>query len=123
MDMESVHDYCRSLPHSTENVQWGDDLCFRVADKIFAVMSLDPASPNRLSLKCAPERFEELLELDGIVPAPYMARNKWVALRRLDAVPPAELRALLRASYDLVYAKLPKRVRVELEASGASGGR
>jgi predicted DNA-binding protein (MmcQ/YjbR family) len=119
MDPESIQAFCRSLPHTTENVQWDDDLVFRVGQKIFAVMNLDPASPNRLSFKCTPETFEELLERDGIIPAPYMARNKWVTLQRLGALPGAELEALLRTSYDLVYAKLPKRVRVALETGGA----
>jgi predicted DNA-binding protein (MmcQ/YjbR family) len=121
MDIDSIQAYCRSLPHTTENVQWDDDLCFRVANKIYAVMSLNPASPNWLAFKCTPERFEELLERDGVVPAPYMARNKWVSLQRPGVVPAEELREFLRTSYELVYSKLPKKVRVELDATATGG--
>src|ERR1044072_1157219 len=83
MDIESLRAYCLSLPQATEDIQWGNDLLFRIGGKIFAGTSLE-ASPVRLSFKCTPEKFDELVELDGIIPAPYMARNKWVMLERLD---------------------------------------
>jgi predicted DNA-binding protein (MmcQ/YjbR family) len=78
MDIDSIRNYCLSLPHATEDVQWGNDLLFRISGKIFAGMSLDP--PHSLSFKCTPEKFDELIEFEGIIPAPYTARNKWVML-------------------------------------------
>jgi predicted DNA-binding protein (MmcQ/YjbR family) len=83
--------------------------------KIFAVLALDPATPHRLSFKCTPEKFAELLELDGIIPAPYMARNKWVTLERFDALADAEIKALLENSYALVFAKLTKKMQAQLK--------
>ena len=114
MDIEQVHSFCLSFPHVTEEVLWGSDLVFKIGGKMFAVIGLDPASDHCLSLKCTPEKFAELVEEDGIVPAPYVARYHWVALERFNAVNAKELKALLRNAYDLVLAKLPKKQRGQL---------
>jgi predicted DNA-binding protein (MmcQ/YjbR family) len=113
MTLESIRQYCLSLPHATEQVQWGNDLLFKVAGKMFAVAPLEPA-PVCLSFKCTPENFAELTERPGIKPAAYMARNHWISLEREDALPARETKALLRQSYDMVFAKLPKKVQSEL---------
>lgn len=110
MNIEAIRNYCLSLPHATEGIQWDNDLLFRIGGKIFAVTSLD-LSPNRLSFKCTPEKFEELLEIEGIIPAPYMARNKWVTVQSLDALSDKELKELIKTSYDMVFAKLPKKIQ------------
>src|SRR5438874_7054557 len=105
MDIESTHTYCLSFPHVTEEVLWGADLVFKIAEKMFAVIGLDPASDHRMSFKCTPEKFAELTERHGIVPAPYVARYHWVALETFDALSDKELKALLKESYDLVFEK------------------
>jgi predicted DNA-binding protein (MmcQ/YjbR family) len=110
MDIESIRAYCLSLPQATEGVQWDNDLLFRVSGKIFAVVSLE-ISPTRLSFKCTPEKFDELIELEGIIPAPYLARNQWVMLERLDALDEAEVKNLVKNSYEMICAKLPKKIR------------
>jgi len=117
MDVEDVRAFCLSLPGATEGVQWGDDLLFRVGGKIFAGVSLERA-PHRLSFKCTPEQFAELVEREGIIPAPYMARNHWVMLEHLGALDAAELRQHLKASYDMVRAKLTKKVQAQLDGNG-----
>jgi predicted DNA-binding protein (MmcQ/YjbR family) len=119
LDIESVRAYCLSFPHATEKVQWGNDLVFKVAGKMFAVTVLEGASKYCLSFKCSEEKFAELIELEGIDPAPYSARYHWVALETFDAVDPRDLKALLRTAYDLVFAKLPKKAKAELEKGGA----
>ncbi|MFZ0705973.1 MAG: MmcQ/YjbR family DNA-binding protein [Candidatus Korobacteraceae bacterium] len=121
MDIESLRKYCLSFPHATENVQWGYDLCFKVDGKLFAVAPLEVA-PLRLSFKCSPENFSELCEREGVRPAPYMARAQWVALEQLNTLPDSELRELLAESYRLVWERLPKKRRAELEKSGAKTG-
>src|SRR6516225_2435707 len=110
MDIDAIRRHCLRLPHATENVQWGADLCFKVGERLFAVAPLELA-PVRLSFKCTPESFVELCERPGIIPAPYMARAQWVALQSLDAVPDDELRGLLAKSYSLVWERLPKKLR------------
>jgi predicted DNA-binding protein (MmcQ/YjbR family) len=85
---------------------------FSIGSKIFAGVSLEP--PHNLAFKCTPEKFDELIEIDGIIPAPYMARNKWVSILKFDAMSDSETKALLRNSYELVLAKLPKKVQSQL---------
>ena len=104
--MDSIRAYCLSFPQATENLQWDDDLCFKISGKIFAIVGLD--NP-RLCFKCTPEIFAELIEREDIHPAPYVGRYKWVMLDRLDAVPWDELRELIRQSYEMVAAKAPER--------------
>jgi predicted DNA-binding protein (MmcQ/YjbR family) len=113
MDIEAIRKYCLSLPQATEGMQWGDNLLFRIGEKIFTIVALDRAPPQ-LSLKCTPAEFAELVEREGIIPAPYMARNHWVLLKSPDALPRTELKRLIKDSYDMVAAKLPKKLRVKL---------
>ena len=113
MDIDELRQYCLEFPHTTENVQWGADLCFKVDGKLFAVAPLEVA-PVRLSFKCSLENFVELCERPDVIPAPYMARAQWVALQSLNAVPDDELRELLAESYRLVWERLPKKRRDEL---------
>jgi predicted DNA-binding protein (MmcQ/YjbR family) len=108
MSIDWVRQYCLSLPDTSETVQWGNDLVFKVGGKMFAVVALEP-SKVWLSFKCSPENFAELTERDGVVPAPYLARAQWVALETETALKRLELKALLREAYDLIHAKLPKK--------------
>jgi predicted DNA-binding protein (MmcQ/YjbR family) len=116
MDIESVRKFCLSLPQVTEDVQWENDLLLRIGNKMFCVLSLEPASDHCMSFKCTPEKFAELVELEGIMPAPYVARYHWVALSRFDALPERELKSLLTTAYELIRDKLPKKVRDALTA-------
>jgi predicted DNA-binding protein (MmcQ/YjbR family) len=113
MEIEAIRKYCLSLPHATEGMQWGDNLLFRIAGKMFAIVALDAARVC-MSFKCTPEEFAELVERDGIVPAPYLARNNWVMLQNLDVLPRVEIKRLIKDSYDMVAAKLSRKIRVEL---------
>ena len=113
MDIDWVRKFCMSMPHATESVQWGDDLVFKIGGKMFAVVVLVPAKVW-LSFKCSPEEFAELTERPGIIPAPYSARYYWVALETHDALATTELERLLRTSYDMVFAKLPRKTQSAL---------
>jgi predicted DNA-binding protein (MmcQ/YjbR family) len=119
MDIDAIRKYCLSFAHTTENVQWGYDLCLKVDGKLFAVMPLEVA-PAALSFKCSPESFAELRERPGIKPAAYMARAQWVSLEKLDTLPDSELRDLIAESYRLVWERLPKSRRAALESGNAS---
>jgi predicted DNA-binding protein (MmcQ/YjbR family) len=116
MNIDWIRDLCLSFPHTTEQIQWGDDLVFKVAGKIHAVTVLNPAK-IWLCFKVSPEKFAELTERPGIIPAPYLARAKWIALETKDALAADELSVLLRESYDMVVAKLPKKTREALLTS------
>jgi predicted DNA-binding protein (MmcQ/YjbR family) len=118
IDVEWLRKVCLSLPHTTEQIQWGSDLLFKVRGKMFAATPLEPASVC-LSFKCSDEAFAELTERPGVIPAPYLARAKWVALETREAIAREELAQLLRASYELVVAKLPKKLRQPQEAKAS----
>jgi len=110
MNVDWLRELCLSFPGATEQIQWGYDLLFKVGGKMFAVTPLEPA-PVCLSFKASPESFAELTERPNIIPAPYLARAQWVALQTWDALPAEELARLLRNSYDMVFARLPKKTR------------
>jgi predicted DNA-binding protein (MmcQ/YjbR family) len=106
MNVDEIRKFCLTFPGATETLQWGDALCFKISGKMFAVLGLDDI---RLSFKCDPETFADLIERPNIRPAPYVGRYKWVRLDRLDAVPWSELRDLLRQSHAVVSAKITRK--------------
>lgn len=121
MNVDEIRKYCLTFPGATETLQWGDALCFKIAGKIFAVLGLDDI---RLSFKCDPETFAELVERPDIRPSPYLGRYKWVKLDRLDAVPWSELKDLIRQSHEAVSGKIshkrsgsPRNKRTKKRAS------
>jgi|SRR5271165_2279404 len=107
MNVDEIREYCLNFPEATENLQWGDDLCFKIRGKIFAITVLT-APPHKVCFKCTPEIFAELTERPDIIPAPYVGRYHWVLLERLDALRSDELRDLIRQSYEMVAAKAPR---------------
>jgi predicted DNA-binding protein (MmcQ/YjbR family) len=104
MNADSIRKYCLSFPGAKENLQWEDDLCFKINGKIFVVLGLDSV-PQCICFKCTPERFAELCEMEDIGPAPYVGRYKWVMLDRLDALPDNELCESIAQSYEMVVQK------------------
>jgi predicted DNA-binding protein (MmcQ/YjbR family) len=113
--LDWVRAFCLSLPHSTEDVQWEHNLLFRIAGKMFCIANLEATvSPTKICVKCTPEKFAELVEIDGIIPAPYMARNHWVAMLDMDALRQPDIKDLITESYQMIFAKLPKKTQAEL---------
>ena len=111
MTVDTVRTICRAMPGATEDLKWGADLAFSVGGKMFCVVNTEP--PHQMSFKCTPDDFAELTEREGLIPAPYLARAMWVQQSDLagEVLDRRELQALLRKSYDLVVAKLPKSKR------------
>ena len=115
--LDWVRAFCLSLPNATEDVQWEHDLLFRIAGKMFCVANLEPGiSPTKIAFKCTPEKFAELVEIESIIPAPYMARNHWVAMIEIDALRQPEIKELIQESYQMILEKLSKKTRNELSA-------
>ncbi len=131
MDVERLRAYLLTLPHVAETMQWGANLVFWVGDKaiggkMFALIDLDepaePAAGNTqlvLSYSAGPARYAELLEMDGLVPAPYMARIHGVAAERWDVFTDAEWQREMRTAHEITLAKLPKKVRATLTLPAA----
>jgi len=113
MNIEELQAFCKSLPHVTEDIKWGNDLCFSIGGKMFCVTSL--TGPLSVSLKVNDDEFEELTNSDGIIPAPYLARYKWILIEDAKRFTKKEWEKYIRQSYDLIKSKLPKKLREELK--------
>lgn len=100
-----------ALPGATVTVQWGDDRVYKVGGKMFAVLTGESRSPRGASFKCSDLSFEMLTKKQDVVPAPYLARAKWVMLEHLHALPDAEIKARLGEAHRLVFEKLPKKIQ------------
>ena len=109
-----MRELCLSLPGVTEDIKWGADLCFLVGEKMFCVTSID--APHSVSFKVTDEQFDEMVARPTIIPAPYMARNKWVNVQERSGLTDAEWDNYVKQSYALVKAKLPKKVQKEIDA-------
>ena len=114
MNVERFRTLCLSMPGATEHVQWGNDLVFKVGGRMFAVAALDADARHRVSFKCSDEQFVELQEHEGVAPAPYLARAKWLALERFDALDDRTIDACVRGAYALVKMKLTKKEQAGL---------
>lgn len=115
MDIEQLRDYCLSLPHSRESMPFGDEhIVYKVVDRIFAIMAPDGGEP-RLSLKCDPDRAEDLrAAYPAIIPGFHLNKKYWNTLLLDQHLPPKLLSSLIRHSWNEASAKLTKRVRTEL---------
>ncbi|MBF6907474.1 MmcQ/YjbR family DNA-binding protein, partial [Acinetobacter baumannii] len=56
---------------------------------------------------------------EGIIPAPYLARAKWVYVEDAKALGDEEAAQLLRRSYELVFGKLTKKMQREISGGAA----
>lgn len=119
MDNERVREICLALPHVEETLNWGHHLVYWVGDrdiggKMFAMTDLDGTGTGVLWFHCGAERFHEMLEIEGIFPAPHLARAYWVAVERWDALRIREYEDELRRAHALIFEKLTKRTRAVL---------
>jgi len=111
LDIDQLRSYCLSFPGVTEDVKWGNDLVFSVGGKMFCVAGLE--TPLKFSFKIKDDDFEEISNSEGFMPAPYMARAKWVLVTQAKLNKKA-YEQYVGQSYELVKAKLTKKVRTEL---------
>lgn len=112
MTIEDLRKICLSFPAVKEDIKWEHDLCFCVGEKMFCVTGLD--GPSGISFKCSDEDFAELTEREGIIPAPYLARNKWVKVETLNTLSVKELKHYISLSYNMIKEKLTKKQRTAL---------
>lgn len=125
MDAESARAFLLTLPHVVETRQWGDNLVFWIGDKaiggkMFALIDLDRGiSKGVATYSAGPERYDELLEREGLIPAPYMARIHWVAAQSWSAWRHKEWQDEFRAAHLITFNKLPKKVHTALALPAA----
>ena len=108
MDIEGIRNICTALPAVTEDIKWGNDLCFMVGGKMFCVVSL--SIPLKASFKVTDEEFDEMTGSPGIIPAPYVARFKWVLVEDINTFSKDRWTHYINQSYQLVKGKLRKKV-------------
>ena len=113
MDFDKLRDICLSFPGATEGVKWENHICFMVAEKMFCITTIDDGAQD-VSLKVSDDNFDSLTDRDGIIPAPYMARNKWVQVQNWGRLSEQEWSYYVQQSYAIVKAKLPKKVQQSL---------
>lgn len=112
MNIESLREYCLSLPLATEDMPFDDTvLVFRLKGKIFACILLD--KPDLIVMKCDPERALDLRErYEAIEPAWHWNKKYWNQIHIEGDVDRLLMEELLRHAYNEVNAKLPKKDRV-----------
>ena len=115
MDLDTLRGICLAHPGATEEVQWENHLLFKVGGKMFCITDIDDA--NSTSFKVADEDFDELSSGDVFMPAPHLARAKWVKVAQPKMLKIADWKSRIAQSYELVKAKLPKKVQATLRAS------
>jgi predicted DNA-binding protein (MmcQ/YjbR family) len=118
MNSNALLKFCSLLPHVKLDLKWGNVMACCIHEKMFALFGVDEnGKAEKYSFKADPERFLELTDRQGLIPAPYLARAKWVAVVEDKALSDAEAKALLRTAHELIVRKLPKYVQQEI-ASG-----
>jgi predicted DNA-binding protein (MmcQ/YjbR family) len=114
MNIPAIKKYCASLPHAKAEIKWGIDHVFTIGAKMFAVVYSDDAGNAHVGFKVDDDLFLQYADRPGFIPAPYLARAKWVQVKDLKAVSDTEMKALLKRSYELVSAKLTRQLKTEL---------
>lgn len=112
MNIDTLRTLCLSLPGATEDIKWDHDLCFSIGGKMFCVTTAD--ADDGASFKVREEEYKEMTEREGIIPAPYLKRAKWVYVLDFLWLTDAEWEYYIRQSYELVKAGLPKKILKDL---------
>ncbi|CAN5275462.1 MmcQ/YjbR family DNA-binding protein [soil metagenome] len=113
MHHEQLRELCLSFKGVTEDIKWGNDLCFLIGEKMFCVTWLD--GPFQASLKVTDEEFEELTARTDIIPAAYLARYKWIQVKNAGALSAKDWERLICQSYELVKSGLTKKKQKEID--------
>jgi predicted DNA-binding protein (MmcQ/YjbR family) len=111
MDGVDFREYCLAKPNATEGTPFGETvLVFKVAGKMFALMSLDEV-PATANLKCDPDLALELRDrYQQVRPGYHMNKKHWNTVEIDSGIPEVELRRMIDHSYELVAESLPKSV-------------
>lgn len=115
MNRDEFDQFCGSLKATTNVIQWGNATVWKIGGKIFAICShWGPGEEQKVSFKCNDLSFSILIEQEGIIPAPYLARAKWVQLIAPDAMSDADIKDYIQQAYTIITGKLTKAKRAEL---------
>lgn len=119
MTRQEFNALCEKLPATTNVVQWGDASVWKIGGKIFAICSTwgdsgAQSAPERISFKCSDLSYQILIEQDGVIPAPYLARAKWVQVQKTGALSNEDIETYIRSAHEIIAGKLTKKLRQDL---------
>lgn len=117
MNVEELREYCLSLPGVEENQPWTEPqyemlVTYKVGGKWFVLENPDE---KFIDVKCDPEKILELQgRYQGAFPAWHMNKEHWLGVRLESDVPDLIIKQVIKDGYDLIVAKLPKKIRENL---------
>ncbi len=112
MTIEDIRNFCVSLPHVTEDIKYGTDLCFSIGNKIFCGTRIE--GQFKTGIKCDEFDFGYLVERQGIAPMPRLSVTYWIRIEKENALNALEWKHYMKKSYDLIMAGLPKKMKQSL---------
>ena len=114
MNIEDVREYCLSLPNTTEDMPFGDDiLCLRVDGRIFALLWLGWPDTH-IALKCNPDIATALREqYRAVRPAYHMNKANWITVTLDGSVPDETIKMLLDMSFDATALQTRRKIHRE----------
>lgn len=117
MNIELLRDYCLQKTAVSEHFPFDDDtLVFKVAGKMFCLISIK--EPDSCNLKCDPEEAIQLREnFEAIKPGYHMDKKHWNTVYFQSDVTDDFILKLIDQSYQLVIAKMSKKLRAEFGLS------
>lgn len=119
MTRDEFDAFCTTLPATSHVIQWGNASVWKVGGKIFAICSgWGEGDHAKFSFKCSDISYALLTQQDGLIPAPYLARAKWVQLEKDGALPDEDLKAYIVAAHKIIAQKLTKKQQKELGLAG-----
>lgn len=115
MTRDNFDAFCAELPATTHVIQWGNSSVWKVGGKIFAICSnWGEGNIPKISFKCSDLSYTLLVQQKGIIPAPYLARAKWVQCETFEALSDEDLKSYIVAAHKLISSKLTRKLRAEL---------
>lgn len=118
MSIEELKQMCERFPGVTQDLKWGHHVCFNVGGKMFLMTTPDEV-PQNASFKASDDDFETLSARRGFVASPYLARYNWVKLDDINRLTKKEWEKYIRLSYELVYERLPAKLKKEIDPGSA----
>jgi predicted DNA-binding protein (MmcQ/YjbR family) len=113
MTVEEIRNICLSMKGTEESIKWENHLCFTIGDKMYFVINPDNFPING-SFKTTPEIFDDLTDLEGFIPAPYLAKHYWVHYDNIERLNKKQWTEHIQRAYNLILEKLPLKTKNKL---------
>ena len=112
---EEIRDFCLQFPYVEEGFPFDEDtLVFKVGGKMFLLMGLS-SKPVEFNVKCEPALAQRLREIhEFVMPGYHMNKTHWNTVVCGPKATNAQIKEMIRHSYELVVSSLPKKTKQEL---------